>query len=212
MKFIDYLYDADGCMCDVLYNYDDIHLQALFPLPNSALANGSLAATYSYKIDAYDLAGNLIASDLGNDFDKFTYKVQNQNLAYSNIVSKRISEALCDVKCFRLKVDIKSTIVSNGLQFTTLVFSSFTDCMKVDNCCVKIPVDGVLFDTIIGEPIGEIEFYVDDDMNLIYKNQGDKKFDFKIQNNDLVVSGDSGRIAAADFKIVSNEIFGKSYE
>lgn len=210
MKFIDNIYDADGCMCDVLYNYDDIQLQAVFGLPTN---NPAQSYSYTIKIAAYSLDGTLIASDLFSDFNKAFYKISGTNLAYANLVSRRISEALCDAKCFRLKAEIKATYTVSGVQMTKVVFDKYTDCMIVDNCCVRIPSGGIGFETIVPMPLPDISFYVDDDMNLIYEfEEDDKRFSFEVKDADLIVKGNSNDIAVADFKIVENEIFGTSYE
>lgn len=210
MKFIDYLYDTDGCLCDRLYNYDDIQLQAVFALPTT---NPSQAYRFTFIIEAYTLDGQYIA-DISQDFQKSYYQITGTISGYSNIVSLRIPDVLCEQKCFRLKVKIKATYSVNNLANTKLVFDMFTDCMTVDSCCVRIPKGGIKIETIQPTPLPDIQLNIDGNMVLVYTDEtGTSGVDFTLSNSgDLNVIGESKVIEPANFNIVEGNLTATDYE
>lgn len=210
MKFIDYLYDTDGCLCDRLYNYDDIQLQAVFALPTT---NPSQAYRLNFFIGAYTLDGQFIA-DVSEDFKKSFYKIPGTTNGYSNIVSIRIPEVLCTHKCFRLKVTIKATYSVNSLANTRVVFDMFTDCMTVDSCCVRIPKGGIRFETIQPGALPDVNFDVDENMMLAYTDEtGTSGLDFDLSSSGvLTVTGESKVIEPANFNITEGNLTATDYE
>lgn len=213
MKFIDYIYDTDGCLCDRLYNYDDIQLQAVFSLPT---ANPKQTYRFTFIIEAYTLDGQFI-TNVSDDFQKSFYQIAGTTNAYSNIVSKRIPDVLCTHKCFRLKVTIKATYSISILTYTKIVFSMFTDCMSVDNCCVLIPKDGISFKTAQSETLPEMSFNVNETMHLIYTeqsdHQGSDKIDFVMDSEgNLIASGEYAFIESANFQIIDGNLTATDYE
>lgn len=188
MVFVDTIYDQNGCHCSQIYNYDDIILQAQFTILNSA--------NYKYyvKILAYELDGLTLIGDVTNDFSYASSIITNGNIGYINIQSKRIGDLICSAKCFRLKVEVKGTLVSNNVQLTEVLFNKFTSCMQVDNCCVTIPPSGIIVRPYLERPLPQMMFDVNDDMDLIYSadeiTQEDYVFSLN-EDGDLILTVDS---------------------
>lgn len=123
MQFVNYFDDTDWCNCDVILKYNDISLQAKF-------VSFAPLTSFAFVVEAYDQNDNFIA-DVTSGFSLSVYKIGSDNY-WANINSFRIADALCQSKCFRLKISILGTFAGN----TRKVFESFTDCMKIDNCCI----------------------------------------------------------------------------
>lgn len=138
MKFIENLYDIEGCDCSKIMLYSDIQLQGVF---------GGLVPTqeyvYALQVEAFGLDGANYIGDISANFDFQVVRIVGSTNAYFNMISLRIPNLICDNKCFRLKVVLKSSILDHGVYNTSVVFQSFTDCMSVDSCCVTIPKDGI---------------------------------------------------------------------
>lgn len=203
MKFTDYLYDLDGCGCDILYNYDDIQLQAQFNI------NPSFNYTYTVKVELWDLEADNFIADVTEHFAVGIYTSPYQNVAFANIVSKRIADEMCGV-CTRLRVTIKGTYTAQNKAITVALFDSFTNCMKAANCCVLIPEDGIIIKPSDRFNVPDMYFEVDSDGDLFHiadNEQVLEGFDFSIdENGDLILEASGEILSNTDFEIENGDV------